>query len=83
MAHLLLGEIEQILAIEDHLAANDLAGWGRDEPHDRERCHALARSALADDAKCFTSIDVERDVVDRLHESILGFEVSLQVTNFK
>src|SRR5690606_18717950 len=81
--HLIVGQIEQVLAVEHDLAADDLAGRAGDQPHHRERCHALARAALADDAERLAAVHVEGDVVDRLDDTVLGFEVRLQITDFE
>ncbi len=50
-AELLVRQREQVTAVEPDLPAGDLAGRFVDEPHDRERGHALARAGLADDRR--------------------------------
>ena len=64
-AHLALGELEQILARRRAPRPFDAPGRMRDEPHDRERGHALAAARFADDAERAALGDVERDAVDR------------------
>ena len=46
----------------------------RDEPHDRERGHALAAARLADEAHDLAAVDVEVDAVDRADDAVARVE---------
>ena len=55
-AHLGVGFLEQVLALEQHPAAGD-AGGRRQEAQDGERQRALAGAGLADDAQRLAGVD--------------------------
>src|SRR5215471_13975244 len=55
----------------------------RDEPHDGKARHRLARPGFADDRQRFSSAYRKRDVVDRLHESVVRHEMRRQMDNFE
>ncbi|MNY00831.1 hypothetical protein D3C86_1333400 [compost metagenome] len=83
LAHLGLGEREQVLALEEDLAADDLALGACDEAHDREGGDALAAAGFADDAEDLARLDLEVDAVHRLDDAFLGGEVGLQPGNLE
>ena len=64
-AHLLFGEGEEIDAVEQDLAADDLTGR-LDQAHDREGDGRLARAGLADQPEALARVQREADAVDRL-----------------
>ncbi len=72
-AHVVVGELEQVLAVEQHLTRLDAAGLG-DEAHDREAGHALAAARFADEAHDLAAVDVEVDAVDRAHDPVARIE---------
>ena len=72
-AHLVVRELEQVLAVEEDLAGVDPAGLG-DEAHDRQAGHALAAARLADEAHDLAAVDVEVDAVDRPDDAVAGVE---------
>ena len=80
VAHLGVGFLDQILALEQHPAADD-ARRGRQDPQDRQRERALTRTDLADDAEGLAGIDAQRHIVDRADDSgalrrdVMGREV--------
>ena len=78
-AHLLVRHLQDIVALEEDLAGDDLARRAGDQAHDREPGHALAAARLADDAERFARHDVERDIVDRLDDAVLGLELGLEI----
>jgi hypothetical protein len=66
-AHLGVGFLQQVLALEQHPAAGHARRrW--QEAQDGERQRALARSGLPDDAQGLAGIDAQRDIVDRAHD---------------
>src|SRR6185312_15694532 len=65
-AQVLVLQPDEVGAVEDRLAAADVAGAGED-PEQRERGYALAGARLADDAERLARRDVEGDPVDRVH----------------
>src|SRR5918912_14366 len=64
-----LRELQKIPPFERRLAADDLAGRNRDQPEDRHRADALARTGLTDDSERLARIDVVRDSVDGLDDT--------------
>ena len=66
-------DLQQVLAVEDDLAALDAAGRS-DQAHDRERGHALAAAGLADEAHDLAAVDLEVDPVDRPDDAVARVE---------
>ena len=54
LLHLTLALLEQILTLEEDLAADNLARRRRDQAENRQRSHALAAAGFADDTECLT-----------------------------
>ena len=63
-AHLALGELQRGRGRRSTIAAADDPPGGCDQPHDRERGHALAAAGLADDPERAARLDREVDPVD-------------------
>ena len=82
-AHGGIVELEEVLPVEDHLAAFDAAGRRGDQAHDGQRGHALARPRLADDGDGLARIDVERDLVDRGEPPALRVEARRQIADLQ
>ena len=76
-SHLVVAELEQVCAVEEDLAFDDLAWGGRDETHQGESADGLAAPALADKAHCFPGSERVGDAVDGLDHTVLGVEVGL------
>src|SRR6185436_18459074 len=76
-AHLGLGQGEQVPAAVADLARGD-AARRRDQPHDRERGHALAAAGFADDPEGAAPRDLERDAVDGADRPLIGAELRHQ-----
>src|SRR5271156_5943679 len=73
--HLFVGFEEEIFALEQHLAADDLCGY-REDAHDRERQRALAGARFPNDAEGLPGIDAQRYLVHRAHDpGALGRDV--------
>ena len=53
LAHVVVGEIEQVAALEQDAARGDAAGVLGQKPHDGERGHRLAAAGFADDRHHF------------------------------
>ena len=70
----------EILALEQHLAADDLAGAG-EEAHDRAQRHALAAARLADEPERLAGPDRERHPLDRVDRSAGERELDPQVAH--
>src|SRR5581483_4614824 len=67
-AHLAVGFLQQVLALEEHLAAGD-PRRGRQQPQDGEGECALSGAGLAHDAEGAAGLESERHVVDRAHHA--------------
>ena len=65
LPHLVLGEREEVAALEEDLPADDAPGRRGDEPHDGERAHALAAAGLADQGHRLARAHVPRHAVHR------------------
>src|SRR5438067_8959997 len=76
-------KLQEIFALEQHLAAGDAAGRLRHEAHDRERGDALAAARLADDAERAAALEAKVDAVDRAHLTLLTVERGAQPANLK
>ena len=83
LAHVVLLELEQVAAVEHHLAADDPAGRLRNQPHQRQRADALAATRLADQAERLALVQRERDAVDGLDHPVLGEELRPKVLNLQ
>ena len=81
LPQLLLGQLDQVAALEDRLAAPHAARRLRDEAEQRHRADALPRARLAHDPKRLAGIDVVRDPVDGLDDAVVRDEVDRQVAN--
>jgi hypothetical protein len=77
-AHAGLGQREQVVAIEPYLAAGDSAVL-RQQPHQRQRRHALATAGFADQRERLAALDGERQAVDGLDDAEFGVERHLEV----
>ena len=80
---LVLVHLEEVFALEEDLAADDLARRVRDQPQDRERADALAAAALADEAERLARLDVVGDAVDGLDDALFREEVRPQVLDLQ
>src|SRR6185503_17372886 len=73
LAHLVGLELEQVGPVEKDLAGLDPARLA-DEPHDRERRHALAAARLADETHDLAAVDVEVDPVNGTDDPVARVE---------
>ncbi len=80
-AHFLIAHFEDIVALEDDLAVDNLAGGRGDQAHEGERGDRLAAAGLADDAERFTRVQVKRDTIHGLDDAVLGEELRLEITD--
>ena len=64
-----------LAAVEQKLAARDLAAAEFDEAHERERGDGFARAGFAHDADGFAWIDIETDILDADHGAVLGLKL--------
>ena len=63
-AHLLVAQLEQIMAAIENLPADDLSRRRRNQTHNGERRHALATTGLADESEGFPFRYVKTDAVN-------------------
>src|SRR5204862_6228331 len=70
--------LEEILAVEHDLPADDLAGRVRDQPEDRQGADSLAAAGLAHQAERLALIDLVADAVHRPDDALFREEVRLQ-----
>ena len=82
LAVFLLGERRQVLAVELHRAAGDVAGFGQ-KAHNRQARDRLARAGFAHDGEDLPFVDRERHVVDGADDAALDGELSAEVLHFK
>ena len=83
LAHVVVGEIEQVSAGEQDAAGGDAAGFLGQKPHDGERGHRLAAAGFADDRHRFARPDGVRNAVDRAHDAARGLEPHVQVLHLE
>ncbi len=83
LAHLVVGKLHQVAAVEHNLARDDAPRRARDQPQDGQRADRFARAALADDGDCFSRIDRIGDAVDRAHDPGAGAKLGTQVADFQ
>ena len=81
LAHLVLADPGQVLALEHDLAADDPSRPL--QPHDAHRGHRLAAAGLADDAERLAGVQLERDAVDRFDGALFGREHRVQVLDLE
>ena len=72
-------QLKQVAALEDDLAAGDLARRHVDQVHDRRGRHRLARSAFAKDRQRLAPVQIEADIPDRAHGARHGVKLDRQV----
>ncbi|MBN9310552.1 MAG: hypothetical protein J0J13_14690, partial [Devosia sp.] len=77
LAQLARAHLEDILTVEQHLAAGDAAG-SAGQAHQRRRHGGLARAGLADEAEPFAGLQGERHVVHRLGRTLAGVVVDVE-----
>jgi hypothetical protein len=82
LAHLVFGEVEQVLSLEEDRAFRHPSGLG-EQAHDRERRHRLAAAGFADHGNDLAAIDRIRDALDRMDRAAGGLEPHVQVANLK
>ena len=82
VAHLRLGDVEQVAALEAD-RAGDLAGRLLDQPQDRHRGDRLAAAGLADDARASRRHRRGTKPLDRAHHAVGRREMRLQVLDFQ
>src|SRR5207245_3395143 len=70
-----IGQLEQVLTIEDDLPAHRLARRLSNQAHDGQSAHTLAAAALSHEAQGFPLFESIGDAVDRLHHSFRGEEM--------
>ena len=75
LADLVFVELEEVLALEEHLTGNDAAGRDRDQLEEGEGADALAAAALAHECEGFAFLDVVGDAVHGLDQAFFGIEV--------
>ena len=82
VAHALLRERAQFLAIELDAAGGDVAA-GRKQVHDRQGGHGLTAAGFADDAERLARLDLEANSVDSVHDALAQPDLGPQVADVK
>ncbi len=77
--HFLVGELHEVAAGEENLAARDPPWRVRDQAQNRQRPDGLARPALADDRDRLALLDGIGYPVDGAHDSRTGPELGVQI----
>ena len=83
LAHLLVGELEQIAALEQDAPADDAAGGLGEQPHDGQRRHRLAAAGLAHDGDDLAAVDGVGNAVDRAHDAARRIELDVEVLHLQ
>ena len=74
VAHLVVGQLQQVAPVEPDLARDGLAR-ALDQPHRGHRGDALAAAGLADDAQRLAVLDLERHAVHGADDAVRGEEM--------
>jgi hypothetical protein len=82
LAHVLLGHLEEVAAVEQDLAGDARVPRPR-EAHHGQRRDGLAGARLAHDAQHLAGLDRVRDPVEGLDETVLGLEVDAEVVDLQ
>ena len=83
LAHVVVAELEDVDAVEQDRAGDDLARRVGHEPGDREGGHALAATRLADEAERLAVPDLEAHVVDGLDDPVGREEMGRQAADLE
>src|SRR6266542_6903817 len=78
-----LHELEELDGPLARRALVDLAGWLRDEPHQRQRGHGLAATGLANDAERLAGSNAERHAVDGADNAIAREKLGVEVCDLE
>ena len=78
-----VAHLDQVAALEQDFAGDDLAGRVGNQPEDRQCRHTLARARFAYHRHGFASVDVERHVVHRRHDTAIGTKARGQATHLQ
>src|SRR4029453_15984037 len=81
LLHLGVGLAQQVVTVEQDLAADDAGGRARDEADDAQARHALAGARLADQPQRLRLAQGEGYPVHRLDRAPAGDDVGLEVAN--
>ena len=83
LAHLIHVHLQNVLAVEDHFSADNLARRVRDQAHEGEGAYTFPASAFADQAQGFPFFDIVGDTINGLYDTVHGEKVGLKVFDFK
>ena len=78
LLHLGVGLVQQIVAVEEYLAADDARGRTRDQADDTEARHALAGARLANQPERLRLAHGKGHAVHRLDRAPAGDDVGLE-----
>ena len=68
--------------METDTATGDRRWWAQ-QLSDGEQQRRLATAGLADDADEFTALDIQVDVIDRVHRAATGCEFNREITHLE
>ncbi len=83
LAHLVVGETEQVASLEQDAPVRNARGVLGQQAHDRERRHRLAAAGLADDGYDLAAVDAVGNAVDGVDGAARGLEADVQVLHFE
>ena len=83
LAHLLLGQLQQVAAVEPDFAPGDPSRRVRDQPQHRHRGDRFAGPAFADHRHGLAGIHRIRDAVDRAYDTGAGAKLGMKVPDFE
>ena len=83
LLHLPLGLDDEVLAVEEDLAAHDAARRLGEQPEDGERGHGLARARLAHEAQRLALAHGEAHAVHRPHHAPARVELGVEVAQLE
>ena len=80
-AHLGPGLAQQIVALEEHAAADDPSGRLGDQTDQGEARHRLSRSRFADERQRLAGVEREADAIHGLRDPATGEKIRLQIVD--
>ena len=83
LADLVLVQLQEVFALEEDFAGDDVARRDGDEPQEGERADALAAAGLTHEAERLAFLDVVGDAVDGLDDALFGVEVGPQILDLQ
>ena len=83
LAHISIGEAEDILAVEPYFSRRVTGGGIAEQAQDRKRGHGFAGTGLADERDCLARADPERHVLDRVRDAVARLEINGEIPHIE